>query len=133
MTVHSSAIVEDGGRGGDGGEIGRFCVVGQEVVLHEGVRLISHASVTGLTEIGARTVIYPQAAVGGDGQIRENDFREGRILIGADCVIREGVTINVGSRGGRGLTQIGDRGYLMAYSHVRHDCSVDTDVTFAHV
>ena len=131
MAIHSSAIIEDGARLEGGVDIGPFCLVGRDAVLHEGVRLISHVSLTGQTEIGARTTIYPQAALGGEGQIRNNDF-QGRLVVGEDCVLREGVTLNVGSRAGRGLTRLGNRCYLMAYAHVGHDCDVGDDVTFAN-
>ena len=132
MAIHSSAIVEEGARLGRDVEIGPFCFVSGSVVLHEGVRLLSHVSIAGRSEIGARTTIYPQAALGGDGQIRNNDFRDGRLEVGEGCVIREGVTLNVGSRLGRGVTSVGDRCYFMAYSHVGHDCQVGSDVTFGN-
>lgn len=131
MAVHPTAIVEDGARLGDGVEIGPFCLVGRDAVLGDGVRLLSHAIVTGRTEIGARTVIHPQVVLGGEGQIRRNDFA-GRLTVGSDCVLREGVTMSCGSRIGGGITTVGDNGYFMAMSHVGHDCHVDNDVTFAN-
>src|SRR5690349_8741003 len=112
MAIHSSAIIEDGARLEGGVDIGPFCFVGRNAVLREGTRLISHVSVTGHTEIGARSTIYPQAALGGEGQIRNNDF-QGRLVVGEECVFREGVTLNVGSRAGRGVTRLGKRCYLM--------------------
>ena len=132
MPVHPSAIVEDGAKLGAGVEIGPFCFVGQGAVLSEGVRLIAHATVIGNTAIGARTVIHPQAVIGGEGQIRNNDFAEARVVIGADCVLREGVTINGGSRKGGGVTTIGNNCYLMTCSHVGHDSVVENDCTFAN-
>ncbi len=105
---------------------------GPRVTLGDGVRLLSHVVVTGVTEIGARTVVHPGAVLGGEGQIRGNDFPEGRLEIGADCVLRELVTMNCGSRKGGGITQVGARGYFMAGSHVGHDCHVGDDVTFAN-
>src|SRR5207253_971739 len=50
----------------------------------------------------------------------------------ADCIIREGVTINTGTEKDRGVTSVGDRCFLMANSHVAHDCVVGNDVTFAN-
>src|SRR5580658_10288559 len=100
--IHPTALVEDGAALGADVEIGAFCHVGARVTL------------TGITHIGARTIVHPQAALGGEGQIRGNDFTEGRLEIGADCVLREMVSMNVGSRKGGGLTQIGSRGYFMA-------------------
>ncbi len=131
MAVHPSSIVEDGARLAAGVEIGPFCLVGRDVVLGDGVRLLSHAIVTGKTEIGARTVIHPQAVLGGEGQIRGNDF-DGRLIVGEGCVIREGVTMNGGGRRGAGITTVGNNGYFMAMSHVSHDSHVADDVTFTN-
>jgi UDP-N-acetylglucosamine acyltransferase len=131
MAIHPTAIVEDGASLGAGVEIGPFCIVGRDAVLGDGVRLLSHAVVKGRTGVGARTVLHPQVVLGGEGQIRRNDF-DGRLTIGADCVLREGVTISAGSRNGGGVTTIGDNGFFMAMSHVGHDCHVGDDVTFAN-
>jgi len=132
MTIHPTAIVEDGAKLGAGVEIGPFCSVGRHVELGEGVRLISHTSISGNTKIGARTVVYSGAQLGGEAQIRGNDAPAARLEIGEDCVIRETVTMNAGSARDKGITSIGSRGYFMAYSHVGHDCHVGDDVTFAN-
>jgi UDP-N-acetylglucosamine acyltransferase len=132
MAVHPSAIVEDGARIGAGVDIGPFCIVERGVALSDGVRLISHVCVKGNTKVGARTVVHPNAVLGGEGQIRNNDFAEAKLVIGEDCVIRESVTMNCGSRTGGGVTTVGDRGYFMAYSHIGHDSHVGNDVTFAN-
>ena len=132
MAIHPSSIVEDGAKLGAGVEIGPFCHVGPRVTLGDGVRLVSHVSIAGITAIGARSKIYPQAALGGDGQIRNNDFAEGELHIGEDCVLREMVSMSCGSRKGGGVTRVGARGYFMANSHVGHDCLVGDDVTFAN-
>lgn len=130
--IHSSAIVEDGAVLGAGVEIGPFCHVGPRVTLGDGVRLMSHVSITGVTVVGARTVIHPQAVLGGEGQIRGNDFPEGRLEVGEDCVLREMVSMNCGSKRDKGITSVGARGYFMAGSHVGHDCVVGDDVTMAN-
>jgi UDP-N-acetylglucosamine acyltransferase len=132
MTIHPTALVEDGAVLGAGVDIGPFCHVGPNVTLDEGVRLKSHVSVTGITRLGKGCIVYPGAVLGGDGQIRNNDFTEGRLQIGEGCVLREMVSMNVGSRKGGGLTTIGPRGYFMAGSHVGHDCHVGEGVTFAN-
>ncbi len=132
MSIHPTALVENGAVLGAGVEIGPFCHVGARATLEDGVRLLSHVTVTGITTIGARTVVHPQAALGGEGQIRGNDYTEGRLVIGADCVLREMVSMNVGSRRGGGVTSVGARGYFMANSHVGHDCHVGDEVTFAN-
>jgi len=132
MAVHLTAVVEDGASLGAGVEIGPFCHIGPRVVLAEGVRLKSHVSISGVTSVGARCVVYPGAVLGGDGQIRNNDFADGKLVIGEDCVLREMVSMNTGSRKGGGVTTVGKNGYFMANSHVGHDCHVGDGVTFAN-
>jgi UDP-N-acetylglucosamine acyltransferase len=130
--IHPTALIEDGAVLGTGVEIGPFCTVGAHVTLGDGVRLLSHVAVAGITSIGARSVAYPGAVLGGEGQIRGNDFTDGKLVIGEDCVLREMVSMNVGSRKGGGLTSVGARGYFMANSHIGHDCHVGADVTMAN-
>jgi UDP-N-acetylglucosamine acyltransferase len=113
-------------------EIGPFCVVGPQVELRAGVRLLSHVNLTGVTAIGERTVVYPFASLGTPPQ--STHYRGGatKLVIGSDCQIREGVTINTGTEDGGGLTSIGDRCFLMVNSHVAHDCKLGNDVIFAN-
>jgi UDP-N-acetylglucosamine acyltransferase len=132
MKIHPTAIVEDGARLGADVEIGPFCIVGAGVQLGAGVRLISHASVLGHTSIGARSVLHHGTVLGGPAQIRGDDAPAARLSVGEDCVIREHVTMSLGSARGGGLTSVGRGGYFMAYSHVGHDCHVGDGVTFAN-
>ena len=55
-----------------------------------------------------------------------------RLTIGARCQIREGVTVNIGTEDGGGITSVGDDCFLMAGSHVAHDCHVGNHVVFAN-
>jgi UDP-N-acetylglucosamine acyltransferase len=132
MSLHPTAVVEDGAVLGAGVEIGPFCHVGPRVILEDGVRLRSHVSVTGITRVAAGCELYPGVVLGGLGQIRGNDFTDGRLEIGAGCVLREMVSMHVGSRKGGGVTKVGPKGYFMANSHVGHDCQVGEGVTFAN-
>jgi UDP-N-acetylglucosamine acyltransferase len=132
MKTHPTAIVEDGALLGADVEIGPFCSVGRNVRLGDGVRLVSHVMVSGNTTIGARTIVYAGAMLGGPAQIRGDNAPDAQLAIGEDCVIRETVTMNAGSSRDKGLTCIGARGYFMSYSHVGHDCIVGDDVTFAN-
>ena len=132
MAVHPTAIVEDGAILGAGVEVGPYCLVGREVRLGDGVRLLSHVVVGGKTTIGERTVIYPQAVIGGEAQIYNNNAPDARLEIGSGNVFREGVTINLGSKSGRGVTKVGNNCFLMINSHIGHDCNVGNNVTFAN-
>jgi UDP-N-acetylglucosamine acyltransferase len=130
--VHPLALVETGAELGPGTVIGPFCYVGPEVVLHEQAELVSHLVVTGRTTVGARTRIFPFASIGHAPQDRKYAGEPSTLTIGADCIIREGVTINPGTAGGRMTTTIGDRCTLLAQAHVAHDCKVGDDVLLAN-
>lgn len=130
--IHASAVVYTGAQLAPDIEIGPGCVIGPRVRLGAGVRLGPHVVIDGETEIGERTVVYAHAVLGGPAQYRADAGEGARLKIGAGNVIREYVTMNTGTAKGGGLTEIGDDGYFMAYSHVGHDCHVGSKVTFAN-
>jgi UDP-N-acetylglucosamine acyltransferase len=112
--------------------IGPYCVVGPDVVLGDGCRLIAHVHLTGHTAIGARTVIHPFASLGSPPQSVKYRGGPTRLVVGADCDIRESVTMSIGTEDDRGVTEVGDRCFFMVGSHVGHDCVVGSDVVFAN-
>jgi UDP-N-acetylglucosamine acyltransferase len=112
--------------------IGPYCVIGPDVVLGDGCRLIAHVHVTGRTSIGARTVIHPFASLGSPPQSVKYRGGPTRLVVGADCDIRESVTMSIGTEDDRGVTEVGDRCFFMVGSHVAHDCVVGNDVVFAN-
>src|SRR5712691_5543922 len=130
--IDPTAHIDSGAAIGPDVTIGPYCVIGPNVVIDEGCRFMAQVHVTGHTSIGARTVIYPYASLGTPPQSVKYRGGPTRLVIGVDCQIRESVTMNVGTEDGRGLTEVGDRGFFMAYSHVGHDCQVGHDVTFAN-
>jgi UDP-N-acetylglucosamine acyltransferase len=130
--IDPTARIEDGATIGDDVSVGPYCVVGKDVTLGADCRLLSHVNVAGHTTIGAGTLIYPFASVGTPPQSLAYRDEPTRLVIGESCTIRESVTINTGTVGGGGLTLVGDRCYLMAFSHVGHDCKVGNDVVFAN-
>ena len=132
MTVHSTAIVEEGASLGAGVEVGPYCFIGPHAVLHEGVRLLSHVVIRGHTEIGAQTIVHAHAVLGGEAQMHRQDPPDMRLSIGAHNIIREAVTMSTGSAAGHGITRVGDHGYYMAGCHVAHDCIVGNNVTLSN-
>ncbi len=130
--IDPTARVASGAVLGQGVSIGPYCVVGPDVTLADGCRLVAQVHLQGHTGIGARTVIYPFASLGSPPQSVHYRGGPTRVVIGVDCIIREGVTINTGTEDDRGVTEVGDRCFLMSGSHVGHDCRVGNDVTFAN-
>ena len=122
--IHPTAVIEPGAEIGTGVRIGPFCVVGSQVRLADRVELRSHVVVTGDTEIGDETVIFPFASIGEVPQDLKYRGEKVRLKIGARNRIREYVTMNPGTEGGGGVTRIGDDGLFMAGAHVAHDCRI---------
>lgn len=131
-SIHPSAVVESGANIAAGCQIGPFCHVGPEVTLHEGVVLKSHAVVTGLTEIGAETVIFPFANIGDIPQDLKYAGEKTQLIVGKRNRIREGVTMNTGTDGGGGITRVGDDNLFMTGAHVGHDAIVGNHVVVAN-
>ena len=127
-TIHPSAVIEPGAVVGPDCRIGPFCVVGPKVVLARGVELKSHVVITGQTEIGEETVVFPFTTLGEIPQDLKFKGEETRLIIGARNRIRENVTMNPGTEGGGGVTRVGNDGLFMAGSHVAHDCQLGDHV-----
>jgi len=129
--VHPTAVVESGARLAADVEVGAHAFVGPEVELASGVVLMSHAVVVGRTRVGQRTRVHSFAALGGAPQDRDVEVEPTDLQIGEDNVIRENVTVHVGTLRGGGSTRIGNRNYLMNGAHVGHDCQVGSDCVIA--
>ncbi|HLL27590.1 MAG TPA: acyl-ACP--UDP-N-acetylglucosamine O-acyltransferase [Xanthobacteraceae bacterium] len=130
--IDPSARVADAAKIGANVEIGPYCIIGPDVTIGDGCQLIAHVNIAGVTTIGPRTLIYPFASLGTPPQSVHYKGEPSRLLIGADCVIRESVTMNTGTAGGRMETRVGERCMFMAYAHVGHDCIVGNNVIFAN-
>ncbi|MDF3413650.1 acyl-ACP--UDP-N-acetylglucosamine O-acyltransferase [Sulfitobacter sp. M57] len=126
--IHPSAVIEAGAQIDASAKVGPFCVVGPDVVLNADVELKSHVVVTGHTEVGAGTVIFSFAVVGEIPQDLKFRGEASRLVIGQRNRIREHVTMNCGTEGGGGLTQIGDDCLFMAGCHVAHDAVIGNRV-----
>jgi UDP-N-acetylglucosamine acyltransferase len=125
--IHQSAIVEAGARLGDDVAVGPFCHIGAGATIGAGSVLQSHIVVAGRTVIGDRARIFPFVSIGAPSQDLKAALAEGAVHIGADCVLREGVTVN-----GGGETRIGHGCALLAYAHVAHDCRLGDGVVLAN-
>jgi UDP-N-acetylglucosamine acyltransferase len=130
--IHASAVVEDGARLAEDVEVGPFCCIGPEVTIGPGGMLQSHVVVTGRTTIGARARLFPFASIGHQPQDLKYRGEASTLTIGADCLIREGVTMNPGTSGGGLETVVGDHCTFLANSHVGHDCRVGAHVIFSN-
>lgn len=130
--IHPTALVEAGARLSDDVRVGPYCVIGARASIGERTELLSHVTVSGRTSIGADCVVHPFVALGGSPQHTRYKGEDVALNIGARCVIREHVTMNLGTPFGRGATDIGDDCFFMIGSHVAHDCVIGQHVVFTN-
>ncbi len=126
--IHPSAVIEEGAQIGDGCVIGPFCHIGPEVTLANNVVLKSHVVVAGQTSVGEGTEVYSFAVIGEIPQDLKFDGEKTSLVIGARNRIREHVTMNTGTKGGGGVTRVGDDNLFMAGCHVAHDVQIGNRV-----
>lgn len=130
--IDPTARVADGVKLGGDVFIGPYCVIGPQVALGDGCHLVSHVSIQGITEVGAGAKIQPFASLGSPPQSVHYKGEASRLIVGKNCDIREGVTMNTGTAGGRMETRVGDNCMFMTATHVGHDCIVGNNVIFAN-
>lgn len=134
--IHPTAIVDSRAELGGDVEVGPYCLVGAGVRIDEGSRLLGHVVVTGPTHIGKGNVFHPFTVIGGDPQIRKvaTGGHDGdgwsSLVIGADNVFREHVTVNRSS--GEAPTTLGAKNLFMAGAHVAHDVVVGSHCVVAN-
>jgi UDP-N-acetylglucosamine acyltransferase len=129
--VHPTAIVEPGAILAADVEIGPYALIGPEVELSEGVSVGPHAVLTGRTRVGAGTRVFAHACIGGEPQDRAFAGESTMLDIGRDNVIREHVTIHVGTPKGGGCTRIGDDNLIMNAAPIAHDCQIGSHCIIA--
>ncbi|MGE3144384.1 MAG: acyl-ACP--UDP-N-acetylglucosamine O-acyltransferase [Pseudorhodoplanes sp.] len=131
-SIDKNAVVAAGASVGRDVTIGPFCVIGPNVTIGDGCKLLSHVNVAGHTTIGPRTTVYPFSSLGTQPQSVRYRGGPTRLVIGAECEIRESVTMNTGTEDDRGVTEVGNNCFFMVGSHVGHDCKVGSNVTMAN-
>jgi UDP-N-acetylglucosamine acyltransferase len=129
--VHPTAVVDKYAELGSDVEIGAYCVIGPKVKIGKGTKLVSHVCVQEFSEIGEGCTLYPFVVIGGPPQDLTYRGEDTTCVIGNNNTIREYVTINRGSKSS-GTTSVGSENYIMAYSHIAHDCRVGSHVIMAN-
>ncbi len=134
MAIHlaENAVVDPRAEIADEVYVGPFCVVGPAVRVGRGTRLESNVHLMGRVTLGEFNRIYPGVVVGGEPQDLSYTGTDTAVVIGDRNVIREAVTINRGTEKETGLTVIGSHSFLMACSHVAHDCRVGDHVVLTN-
>jgi UDP-N-acetylglucosamine acyltransferase len=132
LSIHPSVIVSERAKISADAEVGPYCVLDGEVEIGPGTIVESHARIGsrfGRVTIGARNRIQHGAVLGGPPQdLGYEDGAYTSLEIGSNNRIGEYVTINLGTAKGGGVTRVGDHNFIMAYTHVGHDCLIENHV-----
>jgi UDP-N-acetylglucosamine acyltransferase len=130
--IHPQAMVAASAKLGEGVKIGAYAVIGEEVELDDGCVVHAHAAVSGPSKFGKNNVFYSFSAIGGDPQ--DYTFRGERteLVVGDGNIFREYVTVSRGTQKGGSKTTLGDANFLLAYSHVGHDCVIGSNTLFVN-
>ena len=119
--IHPSAKISESAQIHDDVFIGENVEIGDETFVGKGVVIEKN------TKIGRRNKIYPYVVIGTPPQHIDYKDEETFVHIGDENIIREFATIHRGTVQGGRITRIGSRNYIMAYSHVAHDCVVGSE------
>ncbi len=130
--IHPAAVISDEAVIADEVVIGPYAVIEGEVSIGPGSIIEHHATVKGKTEIGSGCRIYPYALVGTDPQDLKHREGTSELVIGDQTVVREYATISRGTEGGGGVTRIGSYNFIMAYSHIAHDCQFGNHIILSN-
>jgi len=130
--IHATAIIHPGAELASDVEIGPYAIIGEHVKIGRGTKVGAHAVIDGWTTIGEDNQIFHLASVGAIPQDLKYKGEETYLKIGNTNIIREFVTIHLGTVTGDSETSVGNGNLFMAYSHVAHDCHIGNGVVMAN-
>jgi UDP-N-acetylglucosamine acyltransferase len=130
--IHSSAIVDPKAEISSDVDIGPYTIIGENVSIGSGTVIGSHVVIEPYVTIGPDCEIFQYAAIGAPPQSLKYKGERTYIKIGRETIVREFVTIHRGTEFGGGITQIGEACFLMAYTHIAHDCIIGRKVVMSN-
>jgi UDP-N-acetylglucosamine acyltransferase len=131
MTIHPTAVIDSEAEIDSDVEIGAYVVIEGQVKIKRGTRVMAHAYLTGWTEVGEGNEIHPGAVLGGAPQDKAYRGQESYLRVGDNNIIREHVQIHRGTAPGS-ATVIGHDNFMMATSHIGHNCRLGDNVILAN-
>jgi len=132
VNIHPTAVVHPRAELADDVEVGPYTVISEHVKIGKGTKIGPHVLIDGWTTIGERNQIHSFSSIGSPPQDVGYRNEETYLIIGNDNVIRECATINRATTKQDRKSEIGDRNYLMAYSHIAHDCKLGNNIIMAN-
>ncbi|MCX7741934.1 MAG: acyl-ACP--UDP-N-acetylglucosamine O-acyltransferase [Tepidimonas sp.] len=130
--IHPTALVDPRAELDEDVDIGPYTVIGPHVRIGAGTTVGAHCVLDGHTTIGRHNRIYPFVSLGLANQDKKYRGEPCQLVIGDRNTIREYSTYHVGTVQGGGVTRLGDDNWMMAYTHLAHDCIVGSHTIFAN-
>ena len=126
--INEHAVIHPSAKLAKGVTVGPGTIIGADVEIGEGTWIGPHVVIQGPTVIGKNNKIFQFASVGDEPQDITYNGEPTRLEIGDNNIIREFCMISRGTVKGGGLTRLGNQNFLMAYTHIGHDCMVGNNV-----
>jgi UDP-N-acetylglucosamine acyltransferase len=130
--IHPTAEIHSKAQIGKGCRIGAFCSIEENTQIGDGCLIERNVAIRRGTTIGNEVKIHPFVVLGDEPQHLRYRGEPTELAVGDRVVIREFSTLHRGTVFGRNKTEIGNDCYLMAYSHIAHDCIVGNEVILAN-
>lgn len=130
--IHPTAIVDSEAEIDENVEIGPYTIVRGNVSIGANCVIGPHATIEPYVDIGPGCRIFQYASVGAVPQAVKFKGEKTYLKIGRNTTIREFATLNRGTEFGGGVTEVGEENFLMAYTHVAHDCKTGKGVILAN-
>ena len=129
---HPTAIIDPKAQLDEGVSVGPYSIIGADVEIGSGTVIESHVILKGPTTMGKNNRILQFSSIGDGSPDKKYKDEPTKLVIGNENTIREGVTIHRGTIQEKGVTSIGNRNLMMAYSHIAHDCEIEDDVVLSN-
>ncbi len=130
--IHSTAIVDTQAELDSSVSVGPYSIIGPHVKIGAGTAVASHVVIEGHTTIGRDNRIFQFTSLGAINQDKKYQGEPCELVIGDRNTIREYSTYHIGTVQGGGITRLGDDNWMMAYTHLAHDCQVGNHTIFAN-
>lgn len=130
--IHETALINPGAEIDSNVDIGAYSIIGDNVFIGSGTVIGPHVVIDPFVTIGRNCRIFQYAAIGAVPQSLKFEGEKTYVKIGNGTIIREFVTIHRGTGFGGGITEVGEENFLMAYTHIAHDCRVGRKVVMAN-
>lgn len=130
--IHPTAIVDPQAELDSSVTVGPYTLIGPHVKIGAGTTVAGHATIEGHTTIGRDNRIFQFACIGAINQDKKYKGEPCELVIGDRNTIREFTAFHIGTVQGGGVTRLGNDNWMMAYTHLAHDCVVGNNTIFAN-